>query len=33
VEWHLRKIFTKLGIGSRHELREALSAVSGSPAP
>jgi DNA-binding CsgD family transcriptional regulator len=27
VEWHLRKIFTKLGIGSRRELRTALSAV------
>jgi DNA-binding CsgD family transcriptional regulator/tetratricopeptide (TPR) repeat protein len=24
VEWHLRKIFTKLGIGSRRELRDAL---------
>jgi DNA-binding CsgD family transcriptional regulator len=24
VEWHLRKIFTKLGIGSRRELRAAL---------
>jgi DNA-binding CsgD family transcriptional regulator len=24
VEWHLRKIFTKLGIGSRHELNVAL---------
>jgi len=24
VEWHLRKIFTKLGIGSRHELNAAL---------
>jgi DNA-binding CsgD family transcriptional regulator len=24
VEWHLRKIFTKLGIGSRPELSEAL---------
>ena len=27
VEWHLRKIFTKLGIGSRRELRAALSAL------
>jgi DNA-binding CsgD family transcriptional regulator len=24
VEWHLRKIFTKLGIGSRSELHAAL---------
>jgi DNA-binding CsgD family transcriptional regulator len=24
VEWHLRKVFTKLGIGSRRELRAAL---------
>jgi len=24
IEWHLRKIFTKLGIGSRHELPAAL---------
>jgi|SRR5580693_3450428 DNA-binding CsgD family transcriptional regulator len=24
VEWHLRKIFTKLGISSRKELRAAL---------
>ena len=24
VEWHLRNVFTKLGIGSRHELHAAL---------
>jgi len=24
IEWHLRKVFTKLGISSRKELREAL---------
>ena len=27
VEWHMRKIFTKLGISSRREPRQALSAV------
>jgi DNA-binding NarL/FixJ family response regulator len=26
VEWHLRKVFTKLGISSRKELRNALPA-------
>jgi DNA-binding CsgD family transcriptional regulator len=24
VEWHLRKVYTKLGVGSRHELKAAL---------
>jgi DNA-binding CsgD family transcriptional regulator len=32
VEWHLRKIFTKLGVSSRRELRRALSAL-GQPDP
>ena len=35
VEWHLRKVFTKLGIGSRHELKAALAqlAQDGQPSP
>jgi DNA-binding CsgD family transcriptional regulator len=27
VEWHLSKVFGKLGVGSRKELRSALSEV------
>ena len=33
VEWHLRKIFTKLGISSRKELRGALPDRAGEAAP
>jgi DNA-binding NarL/FixJ family response regulator len=31
VEWHLRKIFTKLGIGSRRELHKAMPTGSDGP--
>jgi DNA-binding NarL/FixJ family response regulator len=27
VEWHLSKIYTKLGVGSRRELRQALASL------
>jgi DNA-binding CsgD family transcriptional regulator len=33
VEWHLRKVFGKLGIGSRKELRAALSEVGAAVRP
>jgi DNA-binding CsgD family transcriptional regulator len=33
VEWHLRKVFTKLGISSRKELRVALSNLEPMPLP
>ncbi len=33
VEWHLRKVFTKLGISSRKELRVALSGLERVPLP
>ena len=27
VEWHLGKVYSKLGVGSRRELRRALASV------
>jgi DNA-binding CsgD family transcriptional regulator len=33
VEWHLRRIFTKLGVGTRRQLRQALPDTVGSPVP
>ncbi len=27
VEWHLSKVYTKLGVGSRRELRQAMASL------
>jgi hypothetical protein len=27
VEWHLSKVYTKVGVGSRRELRQALASL------
>jgi DNA-binding CsgD family transcriptional regulator len=33
VEWHLRKVFVKLAIGSRRQLRDALPGIEGVLSP
>ena len=33
VEWHMRKVFTKLGISSRRDLRRALPTLDGRRCP
>jgi DNA-binding CsgD family transcriptional regulator len=33
VEWHLRKVYGKLGVGSRKELHAALTAAPALPVP
>ena len=33
IEWHLRKVFTKLGIHSRRELTSALHSSESEPRP
>ncbi|MFC0453670.1 helix-turn-helix transcriptional regulator [Rhodococcus jostii] len=33
VEWHLRKVYTKLGIGSRRELRNMLAGIGNAALP
>jgi DNA-binding CsgD family transcriptional regulator len=33
VEWHLRNVFAKLGVRTRHDLAEALGSADSEPAP